>query len=161
MRSTLDSRQREEDFSYNLCVQTCSKAHPASSPMGTGGPFTGGKARQGRDVDHSPHLVPRSWMSRSYTSSRPCASIVVLWDCFTFLPLHLFRNSFFLATQDSTNTRHFLKFLQLVCSCIWTAFGFQVAEFDLKNDRSDNLFEVGLMHLRRWEKNVLLHKKYS
>jgi hypothetical protein len=28
----------------------------------------GGKARPGRDVDHSPHLVPRSRMSRSYTS---------------------------------------------------------------------------------------------
>jgi hypothetical protein len=30
------------------------KAHPAFSPMGTGGPFSGGKARQGRDADHSP-----------------------------------------------------------------------------------------------------------
>jgi len=32
---------------------------------------TGGKARPGRDADHSPHLVPRSRMSRSYTSSPP------------------------------------------------------------------------------------------
>jgi hypothetical protein len=39
--------------------------------MGTGGPFFGGKARQGRDADHSPHLMPRSWMSRSYISSPP------------------------------------------------------------------------------------------
>jgi hypothetical protein len=31
----------------------------------------GVKARPGRDADHSPHLVPRSWMSRSYTSSPP------------------------------------------------------------------------------------------
>jgi hypothetical protein len=29
------------------------------------------------------HLVSRTWMSRSYTSSHPCASIAVLWDCFT------------------------------------------------------------------------------
>jgi len=28
--------------------------------MGTGGPFPGGKARPGRDADHSPLLVPRS-----------------------------------------------------------------------------------------------------
>jgi hypothetical protein len=35
-------------------VQTSSGAHPASYPMGTGGPFPGGKARQGRDADHSP-----------------------------------------------------------------------------------------------------------
>jgi hypothetical protein len=31
----------------------CLGAHPASSPMGTGGPFPGGKARPGRDADHS------------------------------------------------------------------------------------------------------------
>jgi hypothetical protein len=29
-------------------------AHPASYPMGTGGSFPGGKARPGRDADHSP-----------------------------------------------------------------------------------------------------------
>jgi hypothetical protein len=44
----------KEDFSSNLCVQTGSEAHPDSSPMGTGGPFPGGKARLGRDSDHSP-----------------------------------------------------------------------------------------------------------
>jgi hypothetical protein len=43
-----------EDFSSSLCVQTGSEAHPASCTMGTGGPFSGGKARQGRDADHSP-----------------------------------------------------------------------------------------------------------
>jgi hypothetical protein len=31
-----------------------------------------------------PHLVPMSWMSRSYTSSPLCSCIGVLWDCFTF-----------------------------------------------------------------------------
>jgi hypothetical protein len=40
-----------EDFS---CVQTGSGAHPASYSVGTGGPFPGGKARPGRDADHSP-----------------------------------------------------------------------------------------------------------
>jgi hypothetical protein len=43
-----------EDFPSSLCVQTDSGAHPASCPMGTGGPFPGGKARPGRDADHSP-----------------------------------------------------------------------------------------------------------
>jgi hypothetical protein len=60
-----------KDFSSSLCVQTGSGAHPASYKMGTGGPFPGGKARLRRDADHSPHLVPRSRMSRSYTSSPP------------------------------------------------------------------------------------------
>jgi hypothetical protein len=31
-----------------------SGAHPACCTMGTGGPFPGGKARPGRDTDHSP-----------------------------------------------------------------------------------------------------------
>jgi hypothetical protein len=37
-----------------LCIQTGSGAHPASCLLGTGGSFLGGKARPGRDVDHSP-----------------------------------------------------------------------------------------------------------
>jgi hypothetical protein len=45
---------RAEDFSSSLCVQTGSGVHPASCKMGTGGPFPGGKARLGRDADHSP-----------------------------------------------------------------------------------------------------------
>jgi hypothetical protein len=60
-----------EDFSSSLCVQTGSGIHTASCTIGTGSPFPGGKAQPGRDADHSPHLVPRSRMSRSYTSSPP------------------------------------------------------------------------------------------
>jgi hypothetical protein len=43
-----------KDFSSSLCVQTGSGAHPVSCTKGTGGPFPGGKARPGRDADHSP-----------------------------------------------------------------------------------------------------------
>jgi hypothetical protein len=43
-----------EDFSYSLCVQTGSGAHPDSCTMGTGDPFPGGKARPRRDADHLP-----------------------------------------------------------------------------------------------------------
>jgi hypothetical protein len=43
-----------QDFSSSPCVQTGSGTHPASCSMGTGGPFPGGKARPGRDADHSP-----------------------------------------------------------------------------------------------------------
>jgi hypothetical protein len=43
-----------KDFSSILCVQTVSGAHPHSSPMGTGGPLPGDKARPGRDADNSP-----------------------------------------------------------------------------------------------------------
>jgi len=60
-----------KDFSSNLCVQTGSEAHPASSTMGIGGPFP--EAKRGRVVTltaHS-HLMPRSRMSRSYTPFPP------------------------------------------------------------------------------------------
>jgi hypothetical protein len=46
--------EEAKDFSSNLCVQTGSKAHPASCTMGTGGPFAGAKARPRSDADHSP-----------------------------------------------------------------------------------------------------------
>jgi hypothetical protein len=36
-----------KDLSSNLCVQTGSGAHPASSTVGTGGPFPGGKSAAG------------------------------------------------------------------------------------------------------------------
>jgi hypothetical protein len=50
VRSPAEAR----DFSSNLFVHTGSGAHPDSCTMGTWGPFPEGKARQGRDADHSP-----------------------------------------------------------------------------------------------------------
>jgi hypothetical protein len=44
------SPARAKDFSCSPCVQTGSGAHPARYPMGT----ERGKARPGRDADHSP-----------------------------------------------------------------------------------------------------------
>jgi hypothetical protein len=58
-----------KDFSSNLCVQTDPETHPASYTMGTGGPFPGTKRGRGVTLTTHPHLVPRSGMSRSYTSS--------------------------------------------------------------------------------------------
>jgi hypothetical protein len=69
------SPAKQKDFSSSLCVQTGSGAHPASCTMGTGDPFPVAKRRPGRDADHSPHLMPRSRMSRSYISSPPSASV--------------------------------------------------------------------------------------
>jgi hypothetical protein len=72
-------------FSCSFCVHTGSEAHPVSSPLGTKGPFPGGKLRPRRDADHSPHLVPRAWMSRSHISSSPKCLHGVKWDSFTFI----------------------------------------------------------------------------
>jgi hypothetical protein len=54
---------------FFLCVQTGSEAHPTSYPIGTEGPFPGGKELPGHDADHSPHLLPKSRMSRCCISS--------------------------------------------------------------------------------------------
>jgi hypothetical protein len=43
-----------KDISSNFCVHTGSGAHPASCPVGAGGPFPESKALPGRDADHSP-----------------------------------------------------------------------------------------------------------
>jgi hypothetical protein len=48
------SSTEAEGFSSSPCVQTGSEAHLAFCSVGTGGPFPGGKARPGRDADHSP-----------------------------------------------------------------------------------------------------------
>jgi hypothetical protein len=71
----VQSPREEEDFSSSLCIQTGSGAHPASCPMGTGGPFSRSKAWLGRDADYSPHLVLSLRMSRSYISSPSGASM--------------------------------------------------------------------------------------
>jgi hypothetical protein len=61
--------EAKRHFSSILCVQTGSGAHPASCTMGTVGPFPGLKRGRGVTLTTHPHLVPRSRMSRSYTSS--------------------------------------------------------------------------------------------
>jgi hypothetical protein len=45
---------RGRGFFSSPCVHTGSGAHPASYLMGTGVFAPGGKARPGRDADHSP-----------------------------------------------------------------------------------------------------------
>jgi hypothetical protein len=63
-----------KDFSCSLCVQTLSGAHPATCTMGNGSPLPW----LGRDAHHSPHLVPRSRMNRSYISSPPARPLCVV-----------------------------------------------------------------------------------
>jgi hypothetical protein len=67
-RPGFDRQQRQRIFSLASCVQASYEAHPASCTLGTRGPLPGGKARTGRDANHSPHLVSWSRMSRDYTS---------------------------------------------------------------------------------------------
>jgi hypothetical protein len=81
-RLGLNPRQRQRIFP----LASVPGAHPAFYPMGTGGSLSGGIARQGRDADHSPYLVLKSRMSRSYISSPPCR---LRGGGGTVLPLHI------------------------------------------------------------------------
>jgi hypothetical protein len=67
----IEVRSPAEAKGFFVCVQTSSGVHPASCTMGTGVPFPGAKRGRGVTLTTHPHLVPRSWMSRSYTSSVP------------------------------------------------------------------------------------------
>jgi hypothetical protein len=58
-----------KEFSSILCIQTGSQAYPASCTMGTGGPSPGAKHGRGVTLTTHPHLVPRSRISWSYSSS--------------------------------------------------------------------------------------------
>jgi hypothetical protein len=49
----VQSPAEAKDFSFGLCVQAKSEVHPASYLMGSSCYFPGGKARPGRDSDHS------------------------------------------------------------------------------------------------------------
>jgi hypothetical protein len=64
---------------HNVCFQTGSGAHPASYPMGTGGPFPGGKARPGRDADHSPPPSAITSMACSGTAYIAIWHSVIFW----------------------------------------------------------------------------------
>jgi hypothetical protein len=59
------------EFSSSLCVQTGSGAHPASYASVPGVLSPGVKRGQGVTLTAYPHLVPRSRMSMTYTSSSP------------------------------------------------------------------------------------------
>jgi hypothetical protein len=74
-----------KDFSYNLCVQTSSGAHPASCTVGTGGPFPGLKRGRGATLTSHPRLVPRARMSRSYTYSPPTPSVACSGTALAFV----------------------------------------------------------------------------
>jgi hypothetical protein len=63
------------DFSSNLRVHTGSEARPASCTVDTGGHFPGTKRGRGVTLTTHRHLVPRSRMSRNYTSSPPSATM--------------------------------------------------------------------------------------
>jgi hypothetical protein len=77
-----------KDFLFRLCVQSNFEAHLASYPVYTGGPFPAVKVKRGRGVRLTthPHLVPRSTVSRRYTSSPPWCCITVEGRLYFYLP---------------------------------------------------------------------------
>jgi hypothetical protein len=106
-------------FFSSLCAQTGYQAHPASCPMDTGGPFPVVKCGSGVTLTTHPHLAPRSWMSRSYTSFPPCASMVCCGTALCYFYLYvitLFGG--FLHVVTITMMSHVL-FCYVTWNCLW------------------------------------------
>jgi hypothetical protein len=87
-RVRFDPRQRQ-DFSSSLCVQTGSEAHPASCTTGTGDPFSGGKARPGRDADHSPLSSAEVANEQELYILSPKRLHGMLWHCTLWVKIAL------------------------------------------------------------------------
>jgi hypothetical protein len=126
--------------------------------------FPGLTRGRGVTLTTHPHLVPKSRMSRSYTSAPPCVFVGVLWDCFTFqmLPgcvclVTLFEGN---RQRNMYHTRHILSWIQdmsrNICSdwtindlyfliCLWNYFN--ISEFLICTPT-----EVSNL-LRDWNKN--------
>jgi hypothetical protein len=75
----------EKDSSSSLCVQTGSGPHLASCSMGTGVLYQGVKCGRGVTLTTDLHVVTRSRMNRSYTSSPLKRLHGVYWGCFAFV----------------------------------------------------------------------------
>jgi hypothetical protein len=91
-RSRFDPRLRRIEFSSSLCVQTVSGVHPASCTMGTGGTFPELKRGRGVRLTTHPHLIPRSRLSRSYTSSPPSSFMACSGTALVFTHKYQSRN---------------------------------------------------------------------
>jgi hypothetical protein len=103
-------------FSSILCVQTGSGEHPASCTMGTGGPFTGGKARPGRDADHSPPPSAEVVNEELYLLSPqapPWRLAVVLYFFFTFMDMQ--QKSSYIWTSYEQHRKLFTVHVSLFC----------------------------------------------
>jgi hypothetical protein len=82
-----------KDFSSSLCVQTGSEVHPASCTLGTEVLSPWLKRGRGVTLTTHPHLVPRTRMSRSYTSSPPSDTWRVAGLlCFALYPFCLIKS---------------------------------------------------------------------
>jgi hypothetical protein len=86
----IGSPAEAKEFSSSLCVQISSVAHPTFYPMGTGS-FPAKKHGWGVMLTTHSHLVPRSRMSRSYTSSPPWSlfGVAGLFYFYLYLGLHV------------------------------------------------------------------------
>jgi hypothetical protein len=84
-----------KDFCCSLCVQTGSGAHPASSTMSTGDPFPGGRARQGRDADHSPRPISSLTFScmQSLSNNQPLLKTFIGHKPDSFRPISVIKTN--------------------------------------------------------------------
>jgi hypothetical protein len=120
--------------------------------MGTEVPFTGDKAQPGRDAYHSPHLVPGSRMSRSYTSSPPsdskaCSGTALLYFKQISRPIR--------HAKENTFHREEL-FLQLYLSIKWQRTDSLQTEMATMNGQRGSSQPIASRHSTTWTMELWL-----
>jgi hypothetical protein len=105
-----DPRQRQRIFPLAYVSRPAQR--PTQAPIQwVLGLFPGDKARQGRDADHSTHLVPRSRIGRSFSFS-PWHLHGVAVQLYFFYVSHILKLASQKATLDpSLSLEHTLKFI--------------------------------------------------
>jgi hypothetical protein len=121
-------------FFSNLCVQTGSGTHPASCTMGTGGPFPGAEALPGLTLITHHHLVPRSRMSRSFTSSPPQVGLLYLFNRAQFVYLKVMKEDFLMLFLLRTSNHATLHSISVTCR-EWLTSPVVTAVVTVKNGR--------------------------
>jgi hypothetical protein len=87
-----------------LCVQTCLGAHRASCIMGTGVLSLGLNRGGGVTLTTHTHLVPKSRIIRSYTSTQPSAFVACSGTALAFFETELNIQGFPINVEPATET---------------------------------------------------------
>jgi hypothetical protein len=111
-----------KDFFPILFVQTGSGVHPASGTVGTGGPFSGGKARLGRDADHSPpssaEVVNEKELYLLSPQAPPWCVTGLLYFYFTFyMPIYIYIYIYIIHILNTTSIHTYIYIYIYIYIC--------------------------------------------
>jgi hypothetical protein len=116
-RTRFDPRQRQRIF--HLVSMSRPALEPTQPPVQwvTGVLSPGVNRGRGMTLTTNPPLVPRSWMSRGYTSSPPAPSWV---SCGTALPLHFTKKKCTRKNNNNNNNNEVYRWQNIVSQEVYS-----------------------------------------